>query len=95
MSKACLELRIYFTAAFIQLSEVGPVVEVTLPSCRSDWGRVRNILTLETTRWPSREGDWGVVPSQYWPSQPERSTPHLTVSLLGRVPSFKVIDDVL
>ena len=92
--KPCLELEIYFNVAFIQLSEVGPVVEVTLPSCRSDWGRGRNILTLEITRWPSREGDWGEDPSQYWLSPQERSIPPLTVSQQGRVPSFKVTDDV-
>merc|ERR1719219_384433 len=64
-------------------------VEVTLPSCRRDWGRVRNILTLEITRWPSREADWAGVPSQCWLSPPERSIPPRTVSQPGRVPSFK------
>ena len=68
------------------------MAEGTQPSCRKDWGRVRNISTLEITRWPNREADWVEVPSQYWPSPLERNTPPRTASLPGRVPSFKVIE---
>ena len=75
--------------------EADRVAEVILPSCRRDWGKVRNISTLEITRWPSREADWAEVPSQFLLSPPERSTRPRTVSQPGRVPSFKVISDSL
>ena len=89
-ARLALNFGIFTMTTLFQPLEDGPVVEVTLPSCRRDWGRDRNISTPEITRWPSREAAWAEVPSQCWPSPLERNTPPLTVSRPGRVPSFKV-----
>merc|ERR1719342_1339397 len=75
----------------IQLLGVDLVEEVIRHFFKRKWERDKSILILETTTWPNREVVLDEVQSQCWQNRLERSIPHLTVSQLGRVLSYKAL----
>merc|ERR1719342_183298 len=75
----------------IQLLEVVLVEEVIQHFFKRKWERDKSILILETTTWPNRAVVLDEVQFQCWQNLLERSIPHLTVSQLGRVLSYKAL----